>query len=204
MFLLCQGLFLRRLLPLPILLSHSLLDETPGLRLDSGVQFHLWILGMYAHTASRLWESDQDVLKSGLDPQVCQDIASQLVNCKTGRLFNVILGCGRKKFLPNTTTDEYGKYGDRWDGVNLIHKWQSQKRGKNASYVYNTPQLLRVPEDTEYLLGLFGNSHCEYNRYRHQNLQPSLAQKTKAAIKVNSNLWWHGFPFFCVFLVGAF
>lgn len=142
--------------------------------------------GMYAHTARRSWESDQDVIKSKLDPAVCQDIASQLINSETGKKFNVILGCGRKKFLPNTTLDEFGHYGERWDKVNLIKKWKRDKQNRNAKYVFNTSQLLTIPEDTEYLLGLFGSSHCEYNTYRYPETQPSLSEKTEAAIKVGN------------------
>ncbi|CAG9824655.1 unnamed protein product [Phaedon cochleariae] len=144
--------------------------------------------GVYAHTAYRNWESDTSVLKSGLDPTTCQDIARQLIFGDTGKNLQVILGGGRKKFLPKEEVDEEGKRGERSDGANLIEEWKKQKEraGVRFEYVWNREQLLHVQNDTEYLLGLFSSSHMDYNLERDRDSDPSLAEMTEAAIRVLS------------------
>lgn len=97
---------------------------------------------------------------------------------------NVVLGCGRREFLPNSTLDEDGKPGRRLGTLNLIDEWLNQRKEKDAKYVTDSSGLAAVPDDTEHLLGLFGNDHCEYNLDRNPIKQPSLADKTEAAIKV--------------------
>lgn len=44
---------------------------------------------MYAHTANRNWESNQILLDDGGDPEVCTDIAKQLVNGQVGKKLKV-------------------------------------------------------------------------------------------------------------------
>lgn len=99
---------------------------------------------------------------------------------------NVVLGCGRREFLPNSTLDQDGKPGSRLGNLNLIDEWLNQRKEKNAKYVTDSSGLAAVPDDTELLLGLFGNDHCEYNLDRDPIKQPSLADKTEAAIKVRN------------------
>ncbi|CAH1956212.1 unnamed protein product [Acanthoscelides obtectus] len=142
--------------------------------------------GVYAHTASRNWESDTNVLKAKLDPKQCRDIASQLVFGKTGKNLQVILGGGRKKFLPKEVTDEEGNTGDRSDDLNLIEEWKKQKKemGAKYEYVWNRKQLLNVKNDTEYLLGLFEPGHMKYNLERSKETEPSLEEMTEVAIRV--------------------
>lgn len=68
----------------------------------------------------------------------------------------MILGGGRKEFIPKNVTDEDGKSGARTDGVNLITKWKSDKssRGSSYKYVWNREQLLNInPRKTEFVLG---------------------------------------------------
>lgn len=45
--------------------------------------------GVYAHTANRNWESNQILLDDGADPEVCTDIAKQLVNGQVGKKLKV-------------------------------------------------------------------------------------------------------------------
>ncbi|CAH1108438.1 unnamed protein product [Psylliodes chrysocephalus] len=142
--------------------------------------------GVYAHTAYRHWESDSDVLDSHLNPKVCVDIATQLILGKTGQNLHVILGGGRKKFIPKYSSDEEGRPGDRSDEINLISEWIGQKAemGVKSEYVSNRSQLLKVKNDTEYLLGLFANNHMQYNLDRDNTTEPSLQEMTEAAIKL--------------------
>lgn len=140
--------------------------------------------GAYAHVANREYECDADVRTYGHNPAICQDIASQLVNNRTGTEFKVILGGGRTKFLPNSMQDEQGNAGEREDGVNLIDEWK--RKHSNGVYVYNRKGLLQTDYDrTQYLLGLFDPSHLQYNLDKTaQTDQPSLAEMTEAAIKM--------------------
>ncbi|KAI4455920.1 alkaline phosphatase [Holotrichia oblita] len=136
--------------------------------------------GVYAHTAHRDWESD-----SGDAPPNCKDIAYQLVHEDVGSKFNVILGGGRKNFLPKTAVDEEGDSGTRIDGENLIETWLKSKNKSKAKYVWNRDGLLNVSNDTEYLLGLFEGDHCKYHLDA-DDKEPSLAEMTQAAIKLLS------------------
>lgn len=142
--------------------------------------------GNYAHTANRHWESDSDVLKDGADISKCEDIAHQLIYGETGQKLNVILGGGKSNFLPKTQIDDEGYTGKRSDGKNLIKKWIEYKKNNEHKYEYvsNRSQLLKVENDTEYLLGLFGPSHMSYNKDRNVHKEPSLAEMTEAAIQV--------------------
>ncbi|KAG5886731.1 hypothetical protein JTB14_027153 [Gonioctena quinquepunctata] len=142
--------------------------------------------GIYAHTASRHWESDTKVLKSDEDPQTCEDIAHQLIFGETGKNLQVILGGGRKKFIPREEEDEEGDGGERSDHVNLIEQWKKQKEriGADYAYVWNKEQLVHVGNETEYLLGLFESSHMNYNIDRDIASDPSLEEMTEAAINV--------------------
>ncbi|CAG9854778.1 unnamed protein product [Phyllotreta striolata] len=141
--------------------------------------------GVYAHTAYRRWESDTSVMKSEHDPKECRDIAYQLVFGETGKNLQVILGGGRKNFLPTEETDEDNQPGARSDHANLINEWIKQKRSLGAKYEYvsDRQQLRRVRNDTEYLLGLFDNGHMRFNLERDPERQPSLEEMTEAAIR---------------------
>ncbi|XP_018013388.1 membrane-bound alkaline phosphatase-like [Hyalella azteca] len=111
--------------------------------------------GNYAHTAERHWESDNDVEDYNADPDACDDIAEQLVLGNTGSKIKVIMGGGRKKFLPKDAIDPEGETsGRRKDDKNLIDTWINQKNllGTN-SYVWNRDQLFTVDTaNTDYLL----------------------------------------------------
>lgn len=101
-------------------------------------------------------------------------------------MFKVILGGGRREFLPNTMTDEEGSRGRRYDGRNLISEWLTEKdsRGVTHEYVWNRQQLMEVSEELpEYLLGLFEPSHLQYHMEANHTTEPTLAELTEVAIK---------------------
>lgn len=140
--------------------------------------------GVYAHTANRDWESDADVLSSGADPEICTDIASQLIYGETGENVDVILGGGRRKFLPEDYEDEEGQLGTRKDGLNLIEEWLATH--DKSEYVWNKSDLLNISSTTEKLLGLFASDHMDYNLDRDTDADPSLLEMTTAAINLLS------------------
>lgn len=139
----------------------------------------------YAHVPNRGWEND-----TAMPPQAladCEDIATQLTAFDAGDGIDVILGGGRRAFLPNTMTDpEYAtKTGAREDGRNLVTEWQT-RFGSDARYVWNATQLAQLDAaSTDRVLGLFEPSHMMYDadRVTTNADEPSLAELTGFAIE---------------------
>ncbi len=139
----------------------------------------------YAHSADRDWEDDKDMPAEALAAG-CKDIASQLIDFQHGNGLEVAMGGGRRSFLPNTVPDaEDGRVGERQDGRNLIQEWIDQY--DDSAYVWNRDQLLNInPNHTDHLLGLFENSHMQYETDREGDVagEPSLTEMTEKAIQV--------------------
>ncbi|CAG9789035.1 unnamed protein product [Diatraea saccharalis] len=141
--------------------------------------------GAYARIADRNWEHDGQVRAAGYDPTRCPDIAHQLIHTEPGKSFKVILGGGRRNFLPNIT-DEEGMLGLRTDERNLIEEWLNDKneRNLNGEYIWNREQLMAHMESPpEYLLGLFESDHLQYNLEADTTTEPTLAELTEIAIR---------------------
>ncbi|XP_050074265.1 alkaline phosphatase, tissue-nonspecific isozyme-like [Anopheles maculipalpis] len=140
--------------------------------------------GTYAHTANRDWECDADVVRRGGDAAQCPDIASQLIYGETGKNFRVILGGGRRKFLPKTMKDEEGFRGQRLDGANLISQWYYGKPLGTARYVSNKHELMALNfTEVDYLLGLFSADHMKFHLDARPEMDPTLGDLTYAAIR---------------------
>ncbi|CAL4117468.1 unnamed protein product, partial [Meganyctiphanes norvegica] len=148
---------------------------------------HATPAALYAKTANRDWECDT---KLGQYGHGCRDIARQLVENSPGRDIRVILGGGRHPL------GAAGGLPEKWscargDGRNLTNEWiqNHQAFGRKASYVTNTQELLNVNiRDTDYLMGLFADSHMAYETDRDTTPigQPSLANMTATAINMLS------------------
>jgi alkaline phosphatase len=136
----------------------------------------------FTHSAERNWEKDVD-----LPPEAradgCVDIARQLVETPYARGFDVLMGGGRKNFMPVSQRDpEYDdKVGERLDGRDLIAEWQQRHPG--AVYAWNRQQFEAAAPDKP-LLALFEPDHMqfEHDRARDRAGEPSLAEMTRAAI----------------------
>ena len=149
---------------------------------------HATPAGAYAHTPNRNWESSATTPD---DAQAlgCQDIASQLVAMPFGDGIDVILGGGRREFMPTEMSDpEYSnKQGARDDGRNLIDEWLAAD--SNRRYAWNgdtIAQWLAAPEPLSgQLMGLFEPSHMQYeaDRARDPGKEPSLRDMTALAVK---------------------
>ncbi|XP_066973323.1 alkaline phosphatase-like [Macrobrachium rosenbergii] len=145
--------------------------------------------GTYAHIAEREWEDDDAIASDGEDPDVCDDIAEQLVHGETGMFFKVIMGGGRRQFYPKEMKDaeDPNKSGFRADGKDLVRDWKRDKafRGATASYVWNRDDLMAVDiANTDYLLGLFAHSHMDYVLDRDRMMDPTLPEMTQKAIEM--------------------
>lgn len=149
----------------------------------------------YAHISDRDWESDRDVA-SGCKGSTA-DIAAQLIEFSAGNGPEVVLGGGRRAFLPNTVTDPEGEKGRRTDNRNLTQEWVDKFTGKRAGspaagrgvYVWNKAGLDAIPSNTTNLLGLFEASHMEFEHDRGTDKggEPSLSEMTAKALTVLKN-----------------
>ncbi|XP_075158278.1 alkaline phosphatase 11 [Haematobia irritans] len=142
--------------------------------------------GSYAHVANRNWESDYDIIKTkAITNGPCMDIAKQLIETEPGKNFDVIMGGGFKKFIPNYQRDPFGVPGERRDGSNLVQDWINYNPfGKLVTSLEDLNELNY--EETSKLLGLFHSSHLEYHAKAtttHPS-QPRLKDMTAAAIKI--------------------
>ncbi|GBP05328.1 Membrane-bound alkaline phosphatase [Eumeta japonica] len=145
--------------------------------LDAGVVTttrvtHASPAGTYAHTSERNWEADSDIPQQCRDLG-CRDIAYQLVMHNPGRKFKVIMGGGRREFLPNDLTELW--HVDKVQN-NLTHQYITDR--SELMKVYNSDEL------PEYLLGLFHDDHMEYHLKAKD--QPTLEEMTELAIKMLS------------------
>ena len=132
----------------------------------------------YAHSPERNWESDKD-LSAKAKANGCRDIASQLIEFNRGNGIEVMLGGGRKHFLPED------KNGERQDSRHLIKEWQAKY--KQSAFVSNAKQLADIDSNkTKHLLGLFSDSHLafETDRQSNQHDEPSLTTMVEAALKI--------------------
>lgn len=146
---------------------------------------HATPAAMYAHTPMRDWEADSNVDK--LAAGECLDIATQLIDWEAGDGFEVILGGGRRAFLPATMADpEYAdETGVRADGRDLSAEWLTRHDNQAAAYVFNLEGFEGVdPAATDRLLGLFEPSHMLYEADRVG--EPSLTDMTLKAIDILS------------------
>jgi alkaline phosphatase len=139
----------------------------------------------YATTNRRDWESDSDIRPQDRNT-ACPDIASQLAvwDEANGDGFEVILGGGRQKFLPNTAADpEYAdQKGDREDGRDLAAEWKAG--APNRTYVTNKTGFDAFDwSGNGQILGLFEPSHMQYELDRDPAAEPSITEMTLAAIK---------------------
>ena len=135
----------------------------------------------YAHSMDREFENDSDASQFA-DTKGCDDIASQLIGMPQ-RFKNsapqvdgleVVLVGGRRNFL-------CGEQGSRQDGRNLTQEWLADYQ--DAAYISDKAALEAVDlTTTKHLLGLFSNSHMDYETDR--QAQPSLTEMTQTAISL--------------------
>ncbi|CAH2090105.1 unnamed protein product [Euphydryas editha] len=150
---------------------------------------------LYAHSPARQWECDASV-PAGSD---CKDIGRQLFEDFPGRDLHVIMGGGRQSLVPNATStadDPTSTWAcSRADGRDLIQHYRNDKQNRGLKYgvVSNNLELQNLNiNETDYLLGIFANSHLQYENERNKGPEgmPSLTEMVEVAIKVlskNSN-----------------
>ncbi|XP_076251472.1 alkaline phosphatase-like [Rhynchophorus ferrugineus] len=150
---------------------------------------HATPAALYGHSPSRYWEDDSKVPPASR--KSCKDLARQLIENDPGRNINVLLGGGRRHWLPKVAHDpeQTKEEGRRLDGRNLIDDWvrDKKKRGLKAEYVWNKGQLDKInPNQLDYILGLFSYSHMDFEADRDPGPSgdPSLADMTRSALSI--------------------
>ena len=85
----------------------------------------------YGHLPDRHWEDDS-TLPATAQTQGCRDLARQLIEFPFGDGIEVVLGGGRRGFMPVEQRDpEYpDKTGRRHDGRDLIAEWRARSGGE--------------------------------------------------------------------------
>ena len=133
----------------------------------------------YAKSPSRDWEDDSLVPESMREQ--CRDIARQLVEFDRGDGIEVVMGGGRRHFLPAGGSDPVSE-GRRGDGRNLIAEWQADNPG--GAYVGDRAGFDAVdPAAADKIFALFGPNHMHYEADREElGDEPSLAEMTALAI----------------------
>lgn len=136
----------------------------------------------YARAPERNWESD-DGLTEEAKENGCKDIADQLVSYSYGDGIDVILGGGRRHFLPSTDG------GKRQDGRDLTAEWLQRYEGEALEVAYLQSGTELAAQDlasTDKLMGLFTSSHMSYDADREASGsdEPTIAEMTESAIQV--------------------
>ena len=149
---------------------------------------HATPAGAYAHSPNRNWESSASTPDEA-EALGCKDIALQLVEMSHGDGLDVILGGGRREFLPIEADDpEYpSRPGLRDDSRNLIDEWLAADSKRQFTWRGDEfAQWLASDEPVDgQLMGLFEPSHMKYeaDRQRDPGNEPSLRDMTALAVK---------------------
>ena len=147
------------------------------------------------HTTKR-FEGDANVIAANSLETILEQAAKAGKDTgvvSTARLvkksLKVAMGGGRTYFLPTSVKEpEGGSAGRRKDGRDLTGEWVTT-RGAGAKYVWNKQQFDAADApNTTYLLGLFENSHLQYEADRAADKagEPSLTEMTEKAIQLLS------------------
>ncbi|XP_022195300.2 alkaline phosphatase isoform X1 [Nilaparvata lugens] len=145
---------------------------------------------VYAHCPERDWECNAKI-PNDMRLLGCKDIGWQLMNNDRGRKLNVIMG-GGLQCLDSSAVAKPNDPFDNWacrrnDGLNLTDVWKSDKKRQSLqhAFVQTNRDLKSIDPNTEYILGIFSNSHLpyEYKRDKSDNGSPSLQQMTETTLQ---------------------
>jgi alkaline phosphatase len=103
-------------------------------------------------------------------------------NTRLGRGLDILMGGGRRHFVPSGVADEEGGMGARTDGRNLRAEFQAA----GYRYVWNTAGFNALAPQDLPVLGLFERGHMEYEFDRPGDFggEPSIKAMTVKAINL--------------------
>lgn len=130
----------------------------------------------YAHVNDRNFEEAIASQSCPTDPAYNADLGSGI---------DLLMGGGRRFFVPNGVIDEEGGTGRRNDGRDL----RDEFRSAGYSYVWNESGFDALTPADMPVLGLFNNSHMEYEYDRILDIggEPSIEDMTAKAIELLDN-----------------
>ena len=175
---------------------------------------HATPAALYAHVASRDYECDKNLPDNS--PKEAEDITFQLVYNDPGRKAKVVMGGGIKSWISKEEFEENWRHPDyddydhtenqgfsceRLDGENLIEKFLKKNEtvpgfeNLKGKMVKSRQELLSLNiSDTDYLLGLFSDTHMQFEDIRLEKQdQPSLSEMTEVAIQMLQKNTENGF-----------
>ena len=178
-------------------------DKDVGFVTTSRVS-HATPAALYAHVASRDYECDKKLPPES--PKKVKDITHQLVHNDPGRRAKVVMGGGIKSWISKAEYEKnwrqapYYDYDhtefscERLDNENLIDTFMRKNKtvpgfeNMQGKFVKSREELLNLDvSSTDYLLGLFSDTHMQYEDIRSTKYnpdQPSLSEMTEVAIKM--------------------
>ncbi|XP_045602749.1 alkaline phosphatase isoform X2 [Procambarus clarkii] len=161
-------------------------DKSTGVVTTAQVT-HATPAALYAKSADRRWQCETKIFTAGEESHKCKDIALQLVEDEPATKMKVIIGGGRQE-LGAPLEDNAEKKCVRTDGRNLVDEWKKVKtsQGETNAYVTTTRELQSLDtENTEYIMGLFGDLHVPYEVDRNTSLDgtPSLKEMVQVALR---------------------
>lgn len=156
---------------------------------------HASVAALYGHAANRYWESDSDIVNWDVEPSQCMDIAQQLIAQQPGNNFDLIMGGGMSKFLPQNLKDLNGNRGQRLDNKNLLSLWQGMH--PNGIIVHNRNELLKLNvSKVSNIMGLFSSEYMDFYLKSNENKEPSLLEMVEVAINFLSKKSKQGYFIF--------
>lgn len=127
----------------------------------------------YAHINQR--NNENDIARQALP-------TDSAYNQRLGRGVDVLMGGGRRFFVPSAVLDEEGGAGGRADGRDL----RAEYGAAGYTYVWNSTGFNALTPSSLPVLGLFERGHMEYEVDRPGDLggEPSIAEMTAKAIEL--------------------
>ncbi|MGE3845206.1 MAG: alkaline phosphatase [Vicinamibacterales bacterium] len=127
----------------------------------------------YAHVNQR--NNQTDIALQALPTDVSY-------NDRLGKGLDVLMGGGRRHFVPNTVFDEEGVKGVRGDGRDL----RTEFKTAGYKYIWNKTGFNALKPSDGRVIGLFESSHMEYEYDRPTDLgkEPSIVEMTAKAINL--------------------
>jgi alkaline phosphatase len=136
---------------------------------------HATPAAVYGHAFNRDWETDADMTETGRS-RGCTDLAAQLIQYGEGDGIDVVLGGGKRSFLP---TEDGGR---REDGADLISAWVAMS--DNHAFAANATELRALdPDEKQQVLGLFRDSHLSFETSRDNAEEPGLTELATFAVR---------------------
>ncbi|PVD36601.1 hypothetical protein C0Q70_03586 [Pomacea canaliculata] len=145
---------------------------------------HATPAGAYANTPERDWEGDVDLTPDAVQ-EGCRDIARQLVEDYPQVQVGESLEKPRLETYFSLFSVETRRcaYQSSYD----VQEWSQNQQdlNRNSAYVWNAAQLRQLDiELTHSILGLFSQSHMDFEMNRKNEEQPSLTEMTTTAIRL--------------------